>query len=76
MGIDDRISAKADKLKGSAKEGFGKATDDDSAVAEGKADQAKGEAKEAFEDVKDRAKELKDDLTDKFGGSDRDDGRN
>lgn len=60
MGLDDKISAAADKAKGTAKENIGKAVDDEEMVAEGKLDQAKGEAKEKIEDAKDKAKDALD----------------
>ncbi|MEO6089017.1 MAG: CsbD family protein [Umezawaea sp.] len=53
MGLDDKFDAKADQLKGTAKEGVGRATDDEGLEAEGKGDQAKGHVKEAVEKVKD-----------------------
>jgi len=56
VGLDDKISAAADKAKGNAKEAVGKATDDDEQVAEGKADQFKGDLKEKVEDAKDKIK--------------------
>jgi len=60
MGLDDKISAAADKAKGFAKETIGKVTGDDSKVAEGKAEQAKGDLKNTVEDVKDKAKDALD----------------
>lgn len=60
MGLDDKLSAAADKAKGTAKEAFGKITGDDEMVVEGKVDQAKGDAKETVEDVKDKAKDALD----------------
>ena len=42
MGTDDKIDNKAEELKGKAKEGIGRATDDKDLEAEGHADQAKG----------------------------------
>ncbi|MCS5717806.1 CsbD family protein [Herbiconiux sp. CPCC 205763] len=56
MGADDKIKNAAEDLGGKAKEAFGKATGDDSKVAEGKADQAKADAKKAGENVKDAFK--------------------
>ncbi|HEX6344415.1 CsbD family protein [Umezawaea sp.] len=53
MGLDDKIDAKAEELKGHAKEGVGRATDDEQLEAEGKGDQAKGNLKQAAEKVKD-----------------------
>ncbi|WP_066039618.1 CsbD family protein [Herbiconiux solani] len=56
MGIGDKIGNAAEDLGGKAKEAFGKATDDDSKVAEGKADQSKADLKNAGENVKDAFK--------------------
>jgi uncharacterized protein YjbJ (UPF0337 family) len=53
MGATEKINNEADDLKGKAKEGFGKATNDDSAVAEGKAEQAGASLKKAGENIKD-----------------------
>lgn len=43
-----------DKAKGKAKEGAGKATDDEEMESEGKVDQAKGGLKGAWDDAKDK----------------------
>jgi uncharacterized protein YjbJ (UPF0337 family) len=56
MGADDKIKNAAEDLGGKAKEAFGKATGDDSKVAEGKADQTKADVKKAGENVKDAFK--------------------
>jgi uncharacterized protein YjbJ (UPF0337 family) len=53
MGLDDKISNKAEEAEGKAKEGIGDATDDQSLQAEGKGDQAKSDMKQAGEKVKD-----------------------
>jgi uncharacterized protein YjbJ (UPF0337 family) len=53
MGLDDKIKNAAQDLAGKAKEAVGKATDDDSKVAEGKKDQAAAGVKQTGEDVKD-----------------------
>ena len=47
------MGGKMDKLKGEAKEGWGKATGDRSTQAEGKFDKAKGEVKETASDARD-----------------------
>ncbi|MFF5206079.1 CsbD family protein [Streptosporangium sp. NPDC000396] len=60
MGADDKISNKAEELKGKVKEGAGRATGDESLEAEGKDDQLKGNLKQAGEKVKDSAKKVKD----------------
>jgi uncharacterized protein YjbJ (UPF0337 family) len=56
MSAGDKIQNAAEDLGGKAKEAFGKATDDDSKVAEGKADQSKADLKNAGENVKDAFK--------------------
>ncbi|GLK16514.1 MULTISPECIES: CsbD family protein [Herbiconiux] len=56
MSAGDKIENAAEKLGGKAKEAFGKATDDDSKVAEGRADQSKADLKNAGENVKDAFK--------------------
>ena len=53
MGAHDKVSNKIDDIGGKVKEGFGKATGDDSTEAEGKLDQAKASVKDAVENVKD-----------------------
>lgn len=53
MGIRDKIKHGAEDLTGKAKEGVGKATDNDELVAEGKADQTKADVKKAGDNVKD-----------------------
>ena len=56
MGLDDKARDKAQELKGQAKEGVGRATDDEELQAEGQADQTKGNLKQAGEKVKDAFK--------------------
>uniref|UniRef100_A0AAU3GVI2 CsbD family protein n=1 Tax=Streptomyces sp. NBC_01401 TaxID=2903854 RepID=A0AAU3GVI2_9ACTN len=53
-----------DKLKGKAKEATGKVTGDRRKETEGKSDQAKAKAEDALGATGDRAKGLKDSLTD------------
>jgi uncharacterized protein YjbJ (UPF0337 family) len=53
MGLDDKISNKAEEVKGHTKETVGKATDDEELETEGHADQAKGNLKQAGEKIKD-----------------------
>ena len=53
MGTDDKIQNTAQDLAGKAKEGLGKATDNERLEAEGKADQTEANLKKAGEDVKD-----------------------
>jgi uncharacterized protein YjbJ (UPF0337 family) len=56
MSASDKMKNAAQDLKGKAEEGLGKATGDDSKVAEGKADQASADLKKAGENVKDAFK--------------------
>ena len=53
MGLDDKIDNKSEELGGKAKEGIGKATDDEQLEAEGKADQTGSHLKQAGEKIKD-----------------------
>jgi len=57
MGADDKAKNKAEELKGQAKEGLGRATDDQELEAEGEGDQAKSDLKQAGEQVKDAFKD-------------------
>lgn len=63
MGLDDKISNKAEDAKGKLKEGAGSATGDESLREEGKGDQAKSSLKDGAEKVKDAAGDVKDGLT-------------
>jgi uncharacterized protein YjbJ (UPF0337 family) len=56
MSTGDKIDNKAEELKGKAKEGFGRATNDKDLEADGKVDQVKGNLKQAGEKVKDAFK--------------------
>ncbi len=56
MGTDDKIDNKTEELKGKAKEGVGKATDDPALEQQGHNDQAKSNLKQAGEKVKDAFK--------------------
>ncbi|HEX3588548.1 MAG TPA: CsbD family protein [Pseudonocardiaceae bacterium] len=56
MSTGDKFDNKAEELKGKAKEGVGRATDDPELETEGKADQMKGNLKQAAEKVKDAFK--------------------
>jgi uncharacterized protein YjbJ (UPF0337 family) len=56
MGTDDKARNKAEGLKGKAKEGLGRATDDEELEAEGRTDQAESDLKQAGEKVKDAFK--------------------
>ncbi|MFF3671486.1 CsbD family protein [Microtetraspora malaysiensis] len=57
MGKRDKVSNKAQELKGKAKERVGEMTDDKRKEAEGKADKVKGNIKQAGEKVKDAFKD-------------------
>ncbi|MBG6215637.1 uncharacterized protein YjbJ (UPF0337 family) [Arthrobacter sp. CAN_A6] len=59
MGLDDKIGNKSQDLGGKAKEGFGKATGNESMEAEGHGDQAKSSLKDAGENIKDAFKKDK-----------------
>ncbi|WP_026549328.1 CsbD family protein [Arthrobacter sp. Br18] len=59
MGLDDKIGNKSEGLGGKAKEGFGKATGNESMEAEGHGDQAKSKLKDAGENIKDAFKKDK-----------------
>lgn len=58
MSERDKVNNKAEELKGRGKEGFGRATDDESMEAEGRADQGKSSAKQAGEKIKDSVKSV------------------
>ncbi|MCW2921857.1 MAG: CsbD-like [Thermoleophilia bacterium] len=63
------MAGKMDKLKGEAKEGFGKATGDRSTENKGKLDKAKGGVKDTAQDVRDS---VRDTVRDAKHDSDRD----
>jgi uncharacterized protein YjbJ (UPF0337 family) len=65
MGLDDKISNKAEDLKGKGKEAAGTATGDEELRQEGKGDQASSAVKEGVEKVKDGLGDIKDKLTGK-----------
>ena len=60
MGLADKAENKMQDLQGHAKEGAGKATDNERLEAEGHADQTEAHAKDAGEKVKDAASDVKD----------------
>ncbi len=64
----EHVTGKVDELKGKAKQGVGKATDDPGLQGEGMVDEAKGKVKQAYGDVKDAIKD-----TDKSAGTDLND---
>lgn len=53
MGATDKLSNKAEELKGQAKQKVGEATGNEQMQGEGKLDEAKGDLKQAGEKVKD-----------------------
>ena len=52
----EHVTGKVDELKGKAKQGVGKATDDPGLQGEGVMDEAKGKVKQAYGDMKDAIK--------------------
>lgn len=56
MGADDKLRNAAESAKGTAKERFGDATDDESMQAEGQGDKTKADLKQAGEKIKDAFK--------------------
>ncbi len=54
----DRLSGKADELKGRGKSALGDLTDDDQKRAEGDADQTQGKVKQGLADVKDKVDDV------------------
>ncbi len=54
----DKAKAKAEELKGVAKEKIGDATDNQRLEGEGVADQASGKAKQAAEDVRQAGEDI------------------
>ena len=56
MSTEDKLSNKAQELKGKLKEGAGDATENERLENEGRADQTKGNLKQAGEKVKDAFK--------------------
>jgi uncharacterized protein YjbJ (UPF0337 family) len=58
--MTDRLTNKATELKGKAKAGIGKATDDHQLRAEGKADQVKAKTERVATDVRNAARNAKD----------------
>ncbi len=61
----EHITGKVDELKGKAKQGIGKATDNPELEGEGAVDELKGKVKQTFGDLKDAIKDA-----DKAAGSD------
>ncbi len=53
----EQVTGKIDELKGKAKQGIGKATDDPGVQGEGLVDEAKGKIKQAFGDAKEAVKD-------------------
>ena len=63
MGIGDKISNKAEDVKGKTKESTGSAVGNESLEAEGKNDQASASLKDGVEKLKDAGKNIKDGFT-------------
>ncbi len=63
----EHVTGKVDELKGKAKQGVGKATDNPSLESEGVLDEVKGKVKQAYGDLKDMIKDA-----DRAAGSDID----
>jgi uncharacterized protein YjbJ (UPF0337 family) len=53
----EQVTGKVDELKGKAKQGIGKATDDPGLQGEGVVDETKGKLKQAYGDLKDTIKD-------------------
>ncbi len=58
MSTDDKAENTAQKMKGKAKEAWGKATGDEDLEARGQGDQAAADVKQAGEHAKDAAKDV------------------
>jgi len=65
MSTDDRVSNKAQDVKGKVKEAAGDLTGNRDLENKGKSDQAKAAVKDVGEDVKDAAGKVKDAITDR-----------
>jgi uncharacterized protein YjbJ (UPF0337 family) len=63
MGLGDKISNKAEELKGKVKETVGRATGNQELEAEGQIDQGRAEVKKVGENIKDAAKDIKNKLS-------------
>lgn len=63
MSSEDKVSNKAEELKGRAKEWAGDKTHDRDLEAEGSADQSSAKAKQAGEHLKDAVRNAKDAVT-------------
>lgn len=66
MGFDDKVQNEGEDTLGKAKEGFGKATGNESLEAEGKGDQVSAKAKKMGENFKDAAGKAGDKVKDMF----------
>ncbi len=64
MGLFDKAKDKAQELTGKGKQGVGEATGNESLKAEGHKDEAAGKIKGAGEDLKEKAAEKFNDITD------------
>lgn len=62
MGLDDKVSNKAQDIAGRGKEAAGAVTGNDSLKAEGEKDQKKASVKDKVENVKDKVSDKVDDI--------------
>lgn len=58
MGLDDKLSAQGDKIRGTINEQVGKATGDEELEAKGVGEKVMGDLKHAGEKVKDAVKDV------------------
>ncbi|MHB1445111.1 MAG: CsbD family protein [Acidimicrobiales bacterium] len=63
MGTEDKLSNKAQEMKGKVKEKVGSATGNEDLEAKGRSDQAKSALKDVGEEAKDAASRVKDALS-------------
>jgi uncharacterized protein YjbJ (UPF0337 family) len=59
----DRVEGTVEKMKGRGKQAWGDLTGDEETRAEGQVDEAKGKAKQAWADAKEKARDLKEEVT-------------
>ena len=69
---ENRIKGKFDDVKGRVKRQVGEWTGDENAQAEGAVDQVKGKVENAFGKVKDKARDIADDVRSDDDRNDRD----
>lgn len=66
MTLNNKLDATKDKTSGKIKETAGKITGDEKLEAKGKAEGIVGKAKEGLENLKDKAADLAEDVSEKF----------